>query len=128
MLGRTTDFFGVGGQLSLTPRFSEVGTSKYGTMLGSLSLTNDATDPPAYPMFTALAPQNINITNLLGVITITATCPTSSGENTVISACAPQHSGVRRPPQLKLLGTCPRGRPRLGQPHESLPGLVHPAH
>ena len=65
------------------------------------------TDPPAYPMVTALAPQNIHITNLLGVITITATCPTSPGENTVLSACAPQHSGVRRPPQLKLLGTCP---------------------
>ncbi|MCX6916413.1 MAG: hypothetical protein NT167_25780 [Verrucomicrobia bacterium] len=33
--------------------------------------------------------------------------PTSPGENTVLSACAPQKSGVRRAPQLKLLGTCP---------------------
>jgi len=26
--GRTTDFFGVGGRLSLTPRFSEVGVAR----------------------------------------------------------------------------------------------------
>jgi hypothetical protein len=63
--------------------------------------------PPPYPVFPAVAPQNVVITNLLGVIKITMTCPTSPGENTVLSACAPQKSGVRRAPQLKLLGTCP---------------------
>ena len=46
--------------------------------------------PPPYPVFPAVAPQNVVITNLLGVIKITMTCPTSPGENTVLSAFAPQ--------------------------------------
>ena len=64
-------------------------------------------DPPAVPIFDAVAPQNLSITLVLGVPKITLTCPTSPGEDTVISACAPVNSGVRRAPQLKILGTCP---------------------
>ena len=64
-------------------------------------------DPPAVPIFDAVAPQNLSITLVLGVPKITLTCPTSPGEDTVISACAPVNSGIRRAPQLKILGTCP---------------------
>jgi len=65
------------------------------------------TDPPQYPVFTPVALMNVVILNTLGVVTLKATCPTSPGEDTIIQACAPGHSGVRRPPQLKVLGTCP---------------------
>jgi len=65
------------------------------------------TTPPAYPEFTSVAPQNLVITNTADVIAIKLTCPTSPGENTVLRAGAPQHSGVRRAPGMKILGTCP---------------------
>jgi len=63
--------------------------------------------PPAYPVFTALAPQNLVITNTSDVVAIKLTCPTSPGENTVLRACTPQRSGVRLVPGMKILGTCP---------------------
>ena len=63
--------------------------------------------PPAAPTFTSLAPQNMVITNTGGVVAIKLTCPTSPGENTVLRAAAPQRSGVRLVPAMKLLGTCP---------------------
>ena len=63
--------------------------------------------PPAVPAFDAVSPQSLQVVLVLGVPKITLTCPTSVGENTVISACAPTNSGVRRAPQLKILGTCP---------------------
>jgi len=63
--------------------------------------------PPPVPVFDALAPQNLSITNTGGVIALKLTCPTSPGENTVIRAAAPQHSGVRRMPDTRILGTCP---------------------
>ena len=35
------------------------------------------------------------------------TCPTSPGENTILSGCTAQRSGVRRVPALTIMGTCP---------------------
>ena len=63
--------------------------------------------PPPVPAFDAVGPQSLQIVLVLGVPKITLSCPTAVGENTVISACAPENSGVRRAPQLKILGTCP---------------------
>ena len=54
-----------------------------------------------------LAPQNLTISNSDSTVSLRLTCPMSPGENTFLAACAPQHSGVRRAPQLKLLGSCP---------------------
>ena len=79
---------------------------KINTNLNFLGMES-VTVPPAVPAFDAVAPQNLNIVLVLGIPKITMTCPTSPGENTVISACAPTNSGVRRAPQLKILGTCP---------------------
>jgi hypothetical protein len=63
--------------------------------------------PLPVPTFGELAPQNVVITNALGVVAIKLTCPTSPGEGTVIRGCAPQRSGVRRLPNTRILGTCP---------------------
>ena len=63
--------------------------------------------PPAYPVFTPLAPQNMVITNTADVIAIKLTCPTSPGENTVLRAAPAQRSGVRLVPAMKIMGTCP---------------------
>ena len=69
-------------------------------------------DPPAYPVFPDLAPQGLVITNPAGVPALKLTCPTSPGENTIVRACSPQRSGVRRMPDTRILGTCPA--PALG--------------
>ena len=63
--------------------------------------------PPPFPVFTPLAPQNLNIVNTAGVVALRLTCPSSPGENTILSGCSAQRSGVRRVPQLKVMGTCP---------------------
>ena len=63
--------------------------------------------PPAVPAFGALAPQNLVITNTGGAIALKLTCPTSPGQNTLIRASAPQNSGIRRAPGLRILGMCP---------------------
>ena len=82
--------------------------------------------PPPVPAFDAVAPQSLQIVLVLGVPKITLTCPTSVGENTVISACAPVNSGVRRAPQLKIMGTCPaavQGSANITGLYESTFGL-----
>ena len=63
--------------------------------------------PPPFPVFTPLAPQNLTIANTGGVVALRLTCPTSPGENTILSACTAQRSGVRRVPALTIMGTCP---------------------
>ena len=82
--------------------------------------------PPAVPAFDAVPVVGLQIVLVLGVPKITLTCPTSVGENTVISACAPVNSGVRRAPQLKILGTCPaavQGQADITGLYESMFGL-----
>jgi hypothetical protein len=63
--------------------------------------------PPARPMFGAVAPQNLVITNTADVIALKLTCPTSPGTNTLLRASSPQRSGVRRSPGLRMIGMCP---------------------
>ena len=63
--------------------------------------------PPAHPSFAPNAPQNLVITNTGGTIALKLTCPTSPGQNTLVRASAPQNSGVRRLPGLRILGMCP---------------------
>jgi hypothetical protein len=63
--------------------------------------------PPPVPAFGALAPQNLVATNSGGTVALKLTCPTSPGTNTLVRASAPQRSGVRRLPGLRILGMCP---------------------
>ena len=82
--------------------------------------------PPAVPAFDAVPVVGLQVVLVLGVPKITLTCPTSVGENTVISACAPVHSGVRRAPQLKIMGTCPaavQGSANITSLYEAMFGL-----
>jgi hypothetical protein len=64
--------------------------------------------PPSTPVFGALAPQNLLITNAIATgIKLALTCPTSVGENTILSATLGQGSGTRRPVSWRVLGSCP---------------------
>jgi hypothetical protein len=68
----------------------------------------DAIDtPPGPPNLGAVAPQNLVITNTVGVIALKLTCPTNPGQNTIVRASAPVSSAVRAVPQTRVLGTCP---------------------
>jgi hypothetical protein len=63
--------------------------------------------PPPYPAFPALVPQNLVITNTDGDIKLALTCPAGPAENTILRGSAPQRSGVRRLPGVRVLGTVP---------------------
>ena len=63
--------------------------------------------PPAQPVFPALAPQNLVITNAGGVIAIKLTCPADPGENTIVRAAAPQSAGRQVCNDFRILGVCP---------------------
>jgi len=63
--------------------------------------------PPARPQFSALAPQNLVITNTGGVIALKLTCPTSPGENTIVRGSKPVSQGYGKCMDLRILGTCP---------------------
>ena len=63
--------------------------------------------PPARPQFTALAPQNLAITNTGGVIALKLTCPTSPGENTIVRGSKPLSQGFGKCTDFRILGTCP---------------------
>jgi hypothetical protein len=63
--------------------------------------------PPVSPQFTALAPQNLVITNAGGVVALKLTCPTSPGQNTVLRASPPQNSAVRACRNYRIVGMCP---------------------
>jgi len=63
--------------------------------------------PPSQPLFPALAPQNLLITNTAGVIALKLTCPTSPGENTIIRGAEPRSQGRETCSDYRLLGTCP---------------------
>lgn len=64
-------------------------------------------DPPAFPTFPALAPANLVIANVGGVISLKLTCPADPGENTIVRASPPVSAGVMRPPRVVVIGTCP---------------------
>ena len=63
--------------------------------------------PPSQPLFPALAPQNLLITNTAGVIALKLTCPTSPGENTIIRGAEPRSQGRETCSDYRILGTCP---------------------
>ena len=63
--------------------------------------------PPVAPQFPDLAPQNLVITNTVGVVAVKLTCPTSPGGNTVLRASPPQNSAVRACRNFRIIGTCP---------------------
>jgi hypothetical protein len=63
--------------------------------------------PLPVPDFPDLAPQSLVLTRQAGVLKIALTCPTAPGENTLLRVGAPQRSGVRRCPNLKVAGTVP---------------------
>jgi hypothetical protein len=64
-------------------------------------------EPTARPEFAPNAPQSLVITNTGGTIAVKLTCPTSPGTNTVVRAGAPQKSGRRALPGLRILGMAP---------------------
>ena len=63
--------------------------------------------PPAYPVFTTLAPVGLVITNTNGNVSLNLTCPGNPGENTIIRGSAPVSAGIARTPRVVILGTCP---------------------
>ncbi len=63
--------------------------------------------PPAPPLFPALAPQALVVTNTGGVIAVKLTCPANPGENTVLRASPPQNPAVRACRDFRLIGLCP---------------------
>ena len=63
--------------------------------------------PPARPQFSALAPQNLVISNTGGVIALKLTCPTSPGENTIVRGSKPLSQGFGKCTDFRILGTCP---------------------
>ena len=63
--------------------------------------------PPARPLFTALAPQNLVITNTAGVVTLKLTCPADPGTNTIIRGSAPVSQGIDKLSDFRILGVCP---------------------
>lgn len=68
--------------------------------------------PPPFPVFPALGPQNLVITNTAGLIAIKLTCPTDPSENTIMRASAPCSAGIARTPRQVIIGTVPE--PVLG--------------
>ena len=63
--------------------------------------------PPAHPQFPDLAPTNLAITNIGGVIAVKLTCPTDPGENTIVRGSAPLSQGRETCRDFRILGTCP---------------------
>jgi hypothetical protein len=63
--------------------------------------------PSPRPVFEALAPQALVISNNAGVIALKLTCPSDPGDGTVVRASKPQNDGTRMPRSLRFLGTCP---------------------
>jgi hypothetical protein len=63
--------------------------------------------PPARPMFPALAPQSLVITNTAGVIALKLTCPTSPGDNTIVRASKAISQGFDQWKDFRVLGMCP---------------------
>jgi len=63
--------------------------------------------PPAEPLFPALAPQGLVITNTNDVITLALTCPGNPGQNTIVRGAAPLSQGREVCNNFRILGTRP---------------------
>ena len=63
--------------------------------------------PPARPEFDANVAQGLELTNPSGVPAIKLTCSGTSDAFNIVSACAPQKSGTRRPISWRMLGELP---------------------
>jgi hypothetical protein len=57
--------------------------------------------------FADLAPQDLVITNMAGVIAVKLVCPADPGDNTVLRASPPQSAGVGTCREFRIIGTCP---------------------
>ncbi len=79
---------------------------KVNCKLGLLGL-DPVVAPPAAPVFPAIAPQDLVITNTAGVIAVTLSCPSAPGDATVLRASPPQNSGIRRCDDFRIIGMCP---------------------
>ena len=64
-------------------------------------------DPPARATFTELAPSELVITSVGGVVALKLTCADDPGENTVVRASAPLSQGRNVCNDLRILGLCP---------------------
>jgi hypothetical protein len=73
---------------------------------------DSVTAPPVRPLFPALAPQALTITNTGGVIALKLTCPTDPGTDTIVRASAPVSQGRETCGSFRIVGTCPT--PTLG--------------
>ena len=62
--------------------------------------------PPKSPQFPAIAPQNVVITKVGGVIALKLTCPTDPWANTVLRASPPQNAEVRACRNFRIIGMC----------------------
>ncbi len=71
------------------------------------------TDPPAVPTINILPIAGLEITNTGGTIALALTTTASPPDGTMLWGAAPCKTGVRRAPQLKLLGTL--GSPVAGK-------------
>ncbi len=63
--------------------------------------------PPARPVFSDPAPQNLVIANVADVITLKLTCPTDPGQNTIVRGSAPVSQGIDKLGDFRILGPCP---------------------
>jgi hypothetical protein len=62
------------------------------------------TAPPAKPLLAVLPIDGLQVTNTGGTIAIRLHAPTAPPDGTMLRACAPQNSGVRRPNGYRVLG------------------------
>jgi hypothetical protein len=63
------------------------------------------TAPPAKPLLAVLPIDGLQITNTGGTVAIRLHAPTAPPDGTMLRACAPENSGVRRGSDYRLLGT-----------------------
>jgi hypothetical protein len=63
--------------------------------------------PPPPPVFPELAPRDLVITNVAGVIALKLVCPADPGDNTVLRASRPQSPGVGVCRDFRIIGLCP---------------------
>ena len=63
--------------------------------------------PPLRPQFADLAPQNLVITNTVGVIALKLTCLGDPGEDTIVRGSKPVSAGIGVCKDFRILGPCP---------------------
>ena len=75
----------------------------------NLALIGDdqVTDPPALPVFPDLAVSSLTATNNNGTFLLSAGCPTSPGERTLLRASRPQSVGRSTCYDYRFIGVCP---------------------